>query len=40
VTAGALTWYFRSGDRRTKEEMDAVRSRNPFDANNPPAALS
>jgi hypothetical protein len=32
VSVGALTWYYRGGDRKAKESMDAVRSRNPFDA--------
>jgi hypothetical protein len=31
--AGVLTWYYRRGDRRAKEAMDAVRHRNPFDPN-------
>jgi hypothetical protein len=32
VAGGALTLYYRKGDRRAKESMDAVRNRNPFDA--------
>jgi hypothetical protein len=31
VGGGVLTYYFRSGDRKAKEAMDAVRHRNPFD---------
>ncbi|MCI0701231.1 MAG: hypothetical protein L0241_09155 [Planctomycetia bacterium] len=35
---GVLAWWYRSGDRQAKQEMDAVRGRNPFDpATNPPA---
>jgi len=35
---GALAWWYRSGDRQARQEMDAVRSHNPFDTNtNPPA---
>jgi hypothetical protein len=33
--AGALTWYYRRGDRRARTEMDAVRGRNPFDPAEP-----
>jgi hypothetical protein len=28
--AGALTWWFRRGDKRSKEEITAQRSKNPF----------
>ncbi len=35
--AGMFTWYYRGGDRKAKAEMDAVRHRNPFDPNAPPA---
>lgn len=40
LAAGGLTWYYRSGDRKAKESMDAVRHRNPFDGGNtaPPPA--
>jgi len=34
AAGGALAWYFRRGDRRSKEAVDAVRLRNPFDAAN------
>jgi hypothetical protein len=34
VSGGILTWYYRKGDRRAKESMDAVRNRNPFDPAN------
>lgn len=40
ASAGVLTWYYRGGDRKAKQQMDAVRNRNPFDATNttgPPA---
>ncbi len=30
VSAVALSWWFRKGDRRAKQEMEAVRARNPF----------
>lgn len=32
VGGGAITWYFRRGDRTARAEIDAVRGRNPFDA--------
>lgn len=35
-SAGVLTWYYRKGDRRAKQAMDAVRNRNPFDPNAEP----
>ncbi|QJW96227.1 hypothetical protein [Frigoriglobus tundricola] len=34
AAGGALAWYFRRGDRKSKEAVDAVRLRNPFDAAN------
>jgi hypothetical protein len=34
--AGVLTWWYRSGDRQARQEMDAVRSRNPFDPTDGP----
>jgi hypothetical protein len=34
---GVLTWYYRRGDRKAKEAMDAVRHRNPFDPKAAPA---
>ncbi len=36
LAAGLLTWYYRGGDRKAKASMDAVRNRNPFDANAAP----
>jgi hypothetical protein len=36
VTVGGLTWWFRSGDRRAKESIEAARGRNPFDPNAAP----
>lgn len=33
AAAGVLTWYYRRGDRKAKEAMDAVRNQNPFDPN-------
>lgn len=33
ASAGVLTWYYRGGDRKAKAAMDAVRGKNPFDAN-------
>ena len=38
ASAGLLTWWYRGGDRRAKEQMDAVRNRNPFDPNTTPPA--
>ncbi len=35
-SAAALTWWYRGGDRKAKEQMDAVRNRNPFDPNEAP----
>jgi hypothetical protein len=29
--AGGLTWWFRHGDKRSKEEIIAQRSKNPFE---------
>lgn len=38
VAGGGLAWWYRSGDRKAKEVMEAARSRNPFDpASAPPA---
>ena len=34
AAGGALAWYFRRGDRKSKEAVDAVRLRNPFDTAN------
>jgi len=36
ASGGLLAWYYRKGDRKAKESMDAVRGRNPFDAANAP----
>jgi hypothetical protein len=30
AVAGGMTWWFRRGDRRAKQELDAHRARNPF----------
>ena len=38
VGAAALTWWYRGGDRQAKQQMDAVRHRNPFDPNEAPPA--
>ena len=38
LCAGLFTWYYRGGDRRAKEEIEAVRHRNPFDPNAAPPA--
>lgn len=37
ASAGALTWYYRGGDRKSKAAMDGVRGKNPFDAPAPGA---
>ena len=34
IAGGVLALYYRRGDRKAKESMDAVRNRNPFDAAN------
>lgn len=38
VAAAAFTWWYRGGDRQAKEQMDAVRHRNPFDPTDAPPA--
>lgn len=39
LSAGAFAWWYRGGDRKAREQIDAVRGRNPFDPDaNPTAA--
>lgn len=38
LSAGAFTWWYRRGDRRSRSEMATVRGRNPFDPNAPAPA--
>lgn len=37
LAAGGLAWWYRSGDRKAKQEIDAAR-RNPFDPNSAPTS--
>ena len=36
LAGGVLTWWYRGGDRKAKQQMHEVRSKNPFDANTAP----
>jgi hypothetical protein len=39
LCSGLFAWYYRGGDRKAKEQINAVRRRNPFDSTTaPPAA--